>query len=1016
MNTAPHQPIRFSDEQWKREVKARLDLRELIEGIDRDGKVLCPWHTDSTPSLHVYADHVHCFACGTTQDVFGWLKQTRGLTFPEAKELAGELAGIGNATPPARSHSTPSRAASQNGRAATPATTPTALPPPRPLPAPTLAAFCEARALDLARLRDVWRVAEGAPFDRPALLYPVPAGPRRVKYLDGGKPKYRWERKGGKRQWYGLAQADALPAGPLYVVNGEPAVWAAQQAGVRAICVVAGEGSPPTPAQVEALRQAGYSAVRVVYDTDRAGAKGARKTVAALIAAGVDATAYQLPTSLGAHGDVDDLHQRVGAGLAAVLVALPELPTAAQDATPARSTEREGSADPDAAGVQIFAHPGYVMHEGRIDLIRERNNHRERAAFLPCCPVVREVIDIKGADPGQQLHYRVAVEGREGVISHGELPEYNGWEELRMPGIASRTTRALIADVVTQLAQDAPETPGVNVTGWHELDGQWRYVWLDGQAAPALPDERRVYVAGVPKDLLDTYAARVAVLDGQAAPALDDMKGALSFMAAVSPARGYGVLALGAAARAMLHGLTPSKTSMIFEGAPGYGKTGLTSLARGLVIPAYVGGHYEELPTATFKDTINTLEVKIAREASMPVQIDDVAIADNATPAEVREHQQKVDRYVRSAHDGSPIRDRMTRDMKQRASHYVRTLPFLTAQALPADSDVSMFGRTVLVQVGPGDINTFIMREHGPDYAAALLALGRHFIDYWARRVNAEGLRAIVAHLDARYTAHEGALADELAAALGQELPQNVDRLPRNGAYVLAGLDALAESLGLGADLIDEYRPLLVRVLVEQAQRIEKKGGDEGDGPFTTLMNVYRDNIARGVPMNGSRPHRVAQRAAQPGPEEQPTARYAGGEPWPPHAAGWRATQEDTAVITAALADQTANALYLTSAARKDLSKLAAQTPGCASLATSDGLARAAAKEGWFVRAGADGKHRMKIRHRGEHVHGVWAVRLDLFLGDDGQGGDSDGGDGSSGIDTAGGARDEMPQAGGQLL
>jgi len=855
--------------------------------------------------------------------------------------------------------------------------------PRAPQPLPTLTAFCHARGLDQQRLRDVWGVVEDRHFNRPALLYPMLAGPRRVKYLDGNKPKYMWERKGGKRQWYGLAQAATLPAGELYIVNGEPSVWAAQQEGVRAVCVAAGEGSPPTTAQVEALQHEGYSAARVVYDIDAdgTGAKGARKTVAALLAGGMSATAHQLPVDLGDGGDVDDLHRRVGSGLAAALAALPALPALPEPTPPHIVAAILGQRE----GVAIYGHPGYVMREGRIDLERERKGHIEHAAYLPCCPVVREVIAIKGADPGQRVYYRVAVEDREETISYADLDTHDGWEGLRIPGISGRAARALVADAVTQLARAIPETPGVNVAGCHDLAGMMRYVFPDGRTTPPLPDERRVYVAGMPKDLLDTYAARTAVLDGRAAPTIDEMRRAVDFMAAVSPARGYGILALGAAARAMLHGLTPSKTSMIFEGPPGYGKTGVTGLARGLMIPAYVNGRYEEIPTGTFKDTINTLEVKIDREASMPTQIDDVAIADNATPTEVREHQKKLDSIIRSAHDGSPIRDRMTRDMKQRASHYVHTLPFLTAQALPADSDVSMFARTVLVQVGPGDINTALMRAYGSEEAAPLLALGRHLITYWMQRVNTEGLPAVVAHLDARYTVHEAQLADDLVAALGQALVQNVDRLPRNGAYVLAGLDALGEALGMGAvDLVDQYRPSLVRVLVEQAARIEKKGGEEGDGPFTSLMILYRDNIAQGVPMSGSRPHRIAQRDAREGPEAQPIASYADGTAWPPHAAGWRATQDDTAVITAAYADQIANALYLTGPARKELQRIAERTPGCMGLSTSDGLSRAAAKEGWFARGGGDGKHRMVIRHRGGHVANVWALSLDRFLGDDG--------------------------------
>lgn len=48
-------------------VKTSINAREVAEhyGIDvnRYGKALCPFHNDRHPSMVVYDDHYHCFAC-----------------------------------------------------------------------------------------------------------------------------------------------------------------------------------------------------------------------------------------------------------------------------------------------------------------------------------------------------------------------------------------------------------------------------------------------------------------------------------------------------------------------------------------------------------------------------------------------------------------------------------------------------------------------------------------------------------------------------------------------------------------------------------------------------------------------------------------------------------------------------------------------------------------------------------------------------------------------------------------
>jgi hypothetical protein len=56
----------------------QIPLNELIGQPLVDGKICCPFHADSTPSLHVYPDHFHCFGCGAHGDHVDWLMMVEG--------------------------------------------------------------------------------------------------------------------------------------------------------------------------------------------------------------------------------------------------------------------------------------------------------------------------------------------------------------------------------------------------------------------------------------------------------------------------------------------------------------------------------------------------------------------------------------------------------------------------------------------------------------------------------------------------------------------------------------------------------------------------------------------------------------------------------------------------------------------------------------------------------------------------------------------------------------------------
>lgn len=69
----------------------------------RRGMCCCPFHGERHPSMKIYPDGYHCFACGAHGDVISWVMQFDGVGFNRACERLCELYGI-NAE---RTHETP---------------------------------------------------------------------------------------------------------------------------------------------------------------------------------------------------------------------------------------------------------------------------------------------------------------------------------------------------------------------------------------------------------------------------------------------------------------------------------------------------------------------------------------------------------------------------------------------------------------------------------------------------------------------------------------------------------------------------------------------------------------------------------------------------------------------------------------------------------------------------------------------------------------------------------------------
>ncbi len=86
----------------KEQVRQATDIVDLIGQyltLRREGrayKALCPWHDDTNPSLQINPERQSwkCWVCDIGGDVFSFVMQREGISFPEALSMLAERAGI----------------------------------------------------------------------------------------------------------------------------------------------------------------------------------------------------------------------------------------------------------------------------------------------------------------------------------------------------------------------------------------------------------------------------------------------------------------------------------------------------------------------------------------------------------------------------------------------------------------------------------------------------------------------------------------------------------------------------------------------------------------------------------------------------------------------------------------------------------------------------------------------------------------------------------------------------------
>lgn len=92
----------LTDETLKEEIRLKSDIVSTVGRYvkllraGQNFKGLCPFHKEKTPSFTVTPDKgiFHCFGCGKGGDIFTFLMEIEGLTFPETLEKLADENGI----------------------------------------------------------------------------------------------------------------------------------------------------------------------------------------------------------------------------------------------------------------------------------------------------------------------------------------------------------------------------------------------------------------------------------------------------------------------------------------------------------------------------------------------------------------------------------------------------------------------------------------------------------------------------------------------------------------------------------------------------------------------------------------------------------------------------------------------------------------------------------------------------------------------------------------------------------
>ena len=85
------QPVQYVSGLMQPSIIQVIGQRVELRKAGKEYKALCPFHSERTPSFTVNEDKglFYCFGCGASGDVFDFVMQFDGVTFPQARKQLG---------------------------------------------------------------------------------------------------------------------------------------------------------------------------------------------------------------------------------------------------------------------------------------------------------------------------------------------------------------------------------------------------------------------------------------------------------------------------------------------------------------------------------------------------------------------------------------------------------------------------------------------------------------------------------------------------------------------------------------------------------------------------------------------------------------------------------------------------------------------------------------------------------------------------------------------------------------
>ncbi|MFE9934388.1 hypothetical protein [Streptomyces sp. NPDC005533] len=510
-------------------------------------------------------------------------------------------------------------------------------------------------------------------------------------------------------------------------------------------------------------------------------------------------------------------------GSAVITSPRPSPPTATDWSDDSEATETP-------PGLPVIGSTGWRYeadeHGGTVWKVR-RGKEVAWEVVLDWAPYVSERLVVLGEDGKSAGRYYTITIGADTLTkSLSDLRTADGWNDFSDDsGAASRTTRDVLINIITDQGKRLPRIPVVTHTGWHKLpDAGLTYVFAD---ARTYPSNRLVRLIGAPPALR------------RAAEPLDCAASDSECRQAIEAIATHGwapMMALAVGARAMAHSLRPLSATFVFDAEPNSGKTSAANTGRSLLLTPRPHS-WPPIPTKGMNSTVTDIECALDFEGDMPILLDDIPLTRVSSASEVREMEKKLELVIRAAGNATEIKGRRNRDLTAKPGNQIRSIPVIAAQMLPPAMQESLYRRSVVAYLSRegGEVDwRWYKNGGGESLTKPLRTIGERIIAHLYEQ--GEQASGYLEHL-------EQEAARQLTPHINKALPERSDTMEgviTAAAAMLSGLGLVAAATGLRmSDLTHTVAAPLAASLARQASVMDERSTAQG-GVATAVGEALR--------------------------------------------------------------------------------------------------------------------------------------------------------------------------------